>query len=172
MIDLSHSMLINSPEESLRLSRDDVWQGLMWKAEAPMPFVPAILDCEVIETYDDGFLREILHIGPGDPEKIQERVFLDPKRSVTFVRLNGSVGGRIINAIDEGDDGELYLRFHFTLGIDGLEHRSEEELEYERNFSAGYQSGAQTTLAAVRKFISSGETPSPRHRVHAPAAAE
>ncbi|MDP2711287.1 MAG: SRPBCC family protein [Solirubrobacteraceae bacterium] len=169
MIDLSHAMPVNPPGERVQLTRDDVWQGLLWKAEAPMPFVPAILDCAVLETYDDGFLREILHVAPGEPEKIQERVILDPNNSVTFIRLNGGVGGRIVNSIESGEDGEIYLRFHFTLGIDGVAHRSDEELEYERNFSAGYQSGAQTTLAAVRTFIESGETPSARHRAVAPA---
>ena len=62
MIEMSTDRIpVNPAGSDVRLTRDDVWRGLMWKAEVPMPFVEPIVDCEILERFDDGFLREIQH---------------------------------------------------------------------------------------------------------------
>jgi hypothetical protein len=163
MIELSTPRIpVNGPEHDVQLTRDDVWQGLLWKAENPMPFIPQISDCEVLERFDDGFLREILHVAPGGSEKIQERIILDPKQTVTFIRITGDTCGRIINAIEDGADGELYMRFHFILGVNGFDHGSPQERDYERGFSGGYLQAVDNTLAAVRHYARTGELPEAR----------
>ena len=161
MIDLSTPPIrVNPPDVSVQLTRDDVWRGLMWKAEIPMPFVDPIVSCEILERFDDGFLREIQHRTPdGGTEPIQERVILDPMSTVTFIRISGSAPGRIINEIRTDSDGTLYLQFHFILGVRGLAHRSAEELDYEHGFAQGYLSAVETTLAALREFVETGVDP-------------
>lgn len=161
MIDMSTPRIpVNPPGAAVELTREDVWRGLMWKAEVPMPFVEPIVACEILERFDDGFLREIEHLMPvGGSEPIQERIILDEPRSVIFIRLSGSAPGRIINEIGEDDAGDLYLRFHFLLGIAGMAHRSPEELEYEHGFAKGYLSAVDTTLEALREFVQTGVDP-------------
>ncbi len=161
MIDLATPRIpVNPPGEAVQLTRDDVWRGLMWKAEVPMSFVEPIVACTILEHFDDGFLREIQHLTPsGVPEPIQERIILDPQKTVTFIRISGSAPGRIINEIGVDDDGELWLQFHFILGVAGLAHRSEAELEYERGFATGYLSAVDTTLAALREMVRTGVDP-------------
>jgi hypothetical protein len=151
---------VNPPAAPAQLTRDDVWRGLMWKAEVPMPFVEPIVACEVLERFEDGFLREIEHLTPdGGSEPIQERIILDPQNTVTFIRISGSAPGRIINEISLDDDGALCLQFHFVLGVAGMSHRSPEELEYERGFATGYLSAVETTLSALREFVQTGVDP-------------
>ena len=156
---------VNPPGSDVRLSRDDVWRGLMWKAEVPMPFVEPIVACTILERFDDGLLREISHQPPsGVPELIQERIILDPQHTVTFLRLSGSTPGRIINEIVEEANGELSLQFHFTLGLAGAAHRSAEEEEYRVGFARGYLSAVDTTLAALREMVRTGIDPTTRAR--------
>ena len=155
---------VNPPGSDVRLTRDHVWRGLMWKAEVPMPFVEPILACTILERFSDGLLREITHQTPsGVPELIQERIILDPQHTVTFIRLSGSTPGRIINEIVE-DRGELSLQFHFTLGLAGAAHRSREEEEYRVGFARGYLSAVDTTLAALREMVRTGIDPTTEAR--------
>ena len=160
MIEMSTDRIpVNPAGTDVRLTRDDVWRGLMWKAEVPMPFVEPIVACAVLERFDDGFLREIQHLTPeGVPEPIQERIILDPQETVTFLRLSGSTVGRIINEIVEAGD-ELFLQFHFTLGLVGVPHRSPEEDEYRGGFARGYLSAVATTLEALREMVRTGVDP-------------
>lgn len=161
MIEMSTDPIaVNPPGCEVRLTREDLWRGLMWKAEVPMPFVAPIVDCVVLERFDDGFLREISHLTPsGKPEPIHERVILVPQESVTFLRLSGSAVGRIVNEILEGPSGELFLQFHFILGLSGIAHASPEEEEYRGGFARGYLSAVQTTLEALREMHRTGVDP-------------
>lgn len=145
----------NPANEDVRVSHEQLWQGLTWKAEYPTLFVSPITECKILDTFEDGFLREILHRTGDGAEWIQERVFLEPMNRVTFLRLTGSVLGRIVNTI-EGDGDDLALRFRFTLA---LADRDADEKAYERDFAGGYTAAVEATLTALRGFVRSGEDP-------------
>jgi hypothetical protein len=161
MIEYMTPPVIANPEGAdVRLTHEQLWQALMWKGEFAQLFVAPITECNVLERFDDGFLREIVLQLPGrDQQRIQERLFLDPMRQITFLRLNGDVYGQITNNIDVGDDGELTLRFGFTFALVGAEPGGAEEREYERTFAAGYIDAVNDTLEAARTFVRTGEDP-------------
>jgi ketosteroid isomerase-like protein len=149
LIELSQTIRINDgtvPE----LSVDDVWAGLVEKAENPLPYVEAITQCEVVERFDGGLIRDIVHGGP-----VREVVTFYPQRRVHFVRIHGSVRGTIDNEIVL-DDGEHVLRFTFRLLIDGLVEGSPEEAEIGERMQHDYLDAVRTTLRAVRERIASG----------------
>lgn len=174
MIELSTDRVpLNPPGSDVQLTRDDAWRGLMWKAETPMPFVEPIVDCTILERFGDGFLREIMHLTPeGVAEPIQERIILDPQKTVTFLRLSGSAIGRIINEIGQDPSGELYLQFHFVLGLVGVSHGSPAESEYKGGFAQGYLSAVDTTLEALREFVRTGVDPTLELRKGLPTLTE
>lgn len=154
------TVIANPDDEDVRLSREQLWQGLVWKAKYAQLFVAPIRECRILETFDDGFLREVvIQMGDNPQEVIQERVFLEPMERVTFLRLNGSVYGQIVNIIETDDDDESTLRFTFTLALEGAEHGGPEERSYEEEFAAGYLDAVKATLDAVREFVRSGEDP-------------
>lgn len=161
MIELSTPPIPANPaDQDVRLSREQLYQGLVWKGQYPTLFVAPILDCTILATYSNGFLREILHKNPdGNTEVLRERVFLDPGNSVRFLRLNGSVLGEIVNVIETNDNGELTLRFTFTLALAHAEHGSREEADYQREFSKNYINAVTATLDATRRFVRTGEDP-------------
>jgi hypothetical protein len=138
----------NDPAEPL-LTRSLVWRGLMLKAENPLPFVPVITRCKILERHDGGLLREIVDRG----DTIVERVTFEPERVVTFERLSGRVLGTILNEIVEDDDGDLALRFTFTLAVDGIAAGGPEEREFANEMEHGYLMAVAATLKAMRKLV-------------------
>ena len=147
MIEVSRSIPVNEPGQPT-LTRADVWQGLVMKANNALPFVPAMTHCEVTERIDENTLvREIEFRG----ERCHERVTLTPQSNVLFERLDGSILGSINNDIEEGEDG-LNLRFSFALSLVGEEHGSPAEVEYGNVVEKDYLKAVDATLSAIRKL--------------------
>lgn len=149
MVRAGRTIKVNvDPAEPL-LTRSLVWRGLMMKAENPMPFVPVISSCDVTERYAGGLVREIVDRG----DRITERVTFHPERTVEFERLSGRVLGTILNEIVEDEDGDLALRFTFTLSVEGIVPGSAEEREFAANMEHGYLMAVGATLRAMRKLV-------------------
>src|SRR5437899_11605292 len=84
-----------------RLTRSQVWKGLVMKAENALPFVPGMAVCTVVERFEDGLVRDIVFRGEGAREKITFR----PEEKVTVVRLSGNAHGFSGNQdVDHADD--------------------------------------------------------------------
>src|SRR5258708_34315468 len=85
MIQLRHSVRVNdrSDPEAPVLTRDDVWDGLVMKAENALPFVPRMEKCEGVEHPENFILRDI-RFGRDD---LREAVTLTPKTAAEFLRV-------------------------------------------------------------------------------------
>ena len=156
MFTVSRALPVNPPDEPdlPRLTRADVWHGLELKANNALPFVPSISYCVVTERISDTqFVREIEFRG----ERSHERVTLFPQERVLFERLDGSVSGHIENLIEAGDDGDLYLRFTYTLELAGIEPGSAAEQDYAQGMEADYLKAVGATLSAMRR-VAAGDT--------------
>lgn len=150
MFTVSRALPVNPPGAAPRLTRADVWHGLELKANNALPFVPSISYCVVTErTSDTQFVREIEFRG----ERSHERVTLTPQKRVTFERLDGSVSGQILNEIEEAD-GDLQLRFTYSLEIEGIPSGSAQEREYADGMEADYLKAVEATLGAARRIAS------------------
>lgn len=149
MIKVSRRIPVNEPGQPT-LSRSDVWQGLVMKADNALPFVPAMTYCQVLNRETDKvFVREIEFRG----ERCRERITLMPQQRVKFERLDGSVLGTILNEIEEDADG-LGLRFSFALSLAGEADGSPAEQEYGAVVEKDYLKAVDATLAAIRKMKS------------------
>jgi hypothetical protein len=151
MIFVSHALPANEPGEP-KLSRADVWDGLVLKANNALPFVPSMTFCEVTDRISDTvFDRDIDFRG----QRFTERITLEEPHRVTFTRIAGPVLGTIANEI-EGDGDDLQLRFSFALVVQGVEGGSPEEQDYADSMTGDYLKAVAATLAAMRR-IKSGE---------------
>ena len=155
MFTLSHTMPVNTEKPSLNQAQ--IWQGLLLKAENPVPFLDAMSACKVIDRGDNWLLRNFTLRG----EEMQERVTFEPKNRVTFERTKSSAMGTILNEIVTLDDGDMGLRFTFTLDVDGLVDGSREETEFAERMSRSYFQGVGSTLAEIRRQVESGEMNTP-----------
>lgn len=151
MFTLSHTMPINDREPYL--TRPQIWRGLVLKAENPVPFLDAVSACNVIERGDNWLLRDFTLRG----EDMQERVTFEPEVRVTFVRTKSSAMGTVMNEIVETNDGEMGLRFTFSLDVEGLKDGSVEEAEFADRMSKSYFQGVESTLAELRRRVTAGE---------------
>ena len=148
MVQASRTIIVNEDPRESRLDRSLVWRGLVMKAENPLPFVPVISSCKVIERRADGLVREIVDKG----DTIRETVTFHPERLVKFERTSGRVLGTILNEIIEDTDGELALKFTFTLTIENVAAGSAQEKEFAAQMEDGYLMAVRATLKAMRKL--------------------
>ena len=148
MVHASRTIKVNEDPRQPPLPRSLVWRGLVMKAENPLPFVPVISSCRVIERRADGLVREIVDKG----DTITEVVTFDPERMVKFERTSGRVLGTILNEIIEDGDGDLALKFTFTLSIDGVAVGSAAEKEFASQMEEGYLMAVRATLKAMRQL--------------------
>lgn len=146
MIFVSHALAVNEPGLT-PLTRAQVWQGLVMKANNALPFVPAMTECVVTERRSDTeFDRDIVLRGQAH----SERIHLQEPRRVVFTRIAGPVLGTIANEI-EGPDDDLRLRFSFALVVSEVEPGSVAEQEYADGMTGDYLKAVAATLDAMRK---------------------
>jgi len=147
MIFVSHALPVNVPDEP-RLDRQQVWEGLVLKANNALPFVPAMTYCEVTQRHSDTvFDRDIDFRG----QRFTERITLEAPHRVTFTRIAGPVLGTIANEIETVDD-DLTLRFSFALVIHGVAGGSAEEQAYADSMTGDYLKAVAATLNAMRRL--------------------
>jgi hypothetical protein len=144
MIEVSRTIPMNDGSEPT-LTADDVWAGLVEKAENPLPYVAAISECTV-DRFEGGLVRDIVHVGP-----VREVVTFYPKKRVHFVRTHGAARGTIDNEICVDGTGEDVLTCTFRLVVDGPEDGSPEELAFGERMQEDYLDAVRTTLKAVRE---------------------
>jgi len=113
MYQLSRTVPVNEPKKSF-LSRHDVWNGLLLKANNALPFVPEMKKCDVVEKGDGWLIRDIML----KDVPLREKVTFVPEEKVIFERTRGSELGRIENVIGEDANGNLTLTFAFSLKKD------------------------------------------------------
>ena len=114
MYELSRTVPVNEPKKSF-LSRHDVWNGLLMKANNALPYVPEMKKCEVVEQGNGWLVRDIML----KDVPLREKVTFEPENRVIFERTRGSELGRIENIIGEDTNGNLTLTFAFSLKKDG-----------------------------------------------------
>jgi hypothetical protein len=142
----------NNPPQVI-LTRDQVWQGLVFKAENAVPFVPGMTVCEVLERSGQELVRECVYKG----DRLRERVTFHPQRAVDFERLSGNVRGTIRNEIEEDENGALHLRFTFSLAVQGIAHNSPEEHAYATAMEGDYVRAIGATLTTIRQLVAEGK---------------
>lgn len=151
MIDISRTLVVNDGTQP-ELGVDDVWAGLMEKAANPMPYVRSITSCTVVDRFDGGLVRDIVHAG----HPVREVITFHPRQLVHFVRTHGGARGTIDNELGRDENGALTLTFRFRIAVDGVEAGSPEEDGFAQAMEGDYLDAVRTTLAAVRERVAAG----------------
>ena len=150
MIYVSKEVAANEAVQSghPKLSRSDIWKGLVMKAENALPFVPGMAKCSIVERKPNGLVRDIIFRG----EDARERITLYPEKKVVFVRESGNIDGFIVNEVLGGDD-DLRLRFSFALQLVDAPSDSPEEREFRQIMERDYLKAVDATLGAIRQMV-------------------
>lgn len=149
MYTYSSAVEVNPPGAALVLSREQLWRGLELKAASPLEFVPGMEFCEIVDRYDNGFLREVVLRG----DRLREKITFSAPITVHFQRVG--VPGWITNTISESKFG-LLLTFSFSVAFVGIKEGSVEEQQHGARMSENYLRAIETTLATTRRLVNEG----------------
>lgn len=109
----THLVQINDPFNPLidPLSREQVWRGLVLRAENPLLFVMALDGFEIIERGDKLLARE-LRFGQ---LTLRDRVSFEPMKQVRYeIEAAGdSPAATLVMTIEEPEPEQLFVRFDY-----------------------------------------------------------
>lgn len=155
-MNFEHLLQINDLENPLitPLSRQQVWQGLLNRVENPLPFLPGLESCTILERDANSVLRE-LNFGSAS---VQDRVTLAELQWIRFdiVPSETHAGGRLTIAIEEPEPGFLFLRFAYETGL-ASNPNSEEHAYIEYVKSAYHQSDID--CVRIIRTLATGDVP-------------
>jgi hypothetical protein len=113
-VTMSWSIPVNSDGSSgtTQIDAQQLWAGLLHKAENPVTYVPAITACRVLDRFPGGFTREIRK----DGRKVFQRVEFRPEELCIVYRQPGDPElAYIMNRIDRAADGGLLMTMAVSL---------------------------------------------------------
>src|SRR5215469_3677418 len=153
MYTLSVAVDVNQPGITPRLTQDQVWRGLLMKAENAVLFVPRMQSCTVLERWEGGLLREVVNAG----NRFREKISFSPPVEVLFERVDTEDNaGWITNVISESAHG-LLLTFTFAVNLPGAVPGTAEERVKGEVMKASYVGAVRATLARVRQLVGEGK---------------
>ncbi|MGV7123136.1 SRPBCC family protein [Sphingopyxis sp. 550A] len=147
---LSHSVEVNPAGSLPPLTVEQVWAGLVLKAENALPFVPSMQRCDLIERHARG-LRRSITVGGQD---FDEDILFFPPRMVRFDRVGSE--DFILNTISDSASG-LLLSFTFAMSFPGVADGSPEEQARGDAMREAYVGAVSATLAKVRAMVQAGD---------------
>ena len=149
-----HLIEINDPRNPMipLLTRDQLWQGLMFRAEDAVPFLPGLEDCIILERGDCTLLRR-LDFGKA---AIEDRVTWSRFEWMCFevARTDAHAGGTLTITIEEPEEDHLFLRFAYatTLG----EIANDEDAAYAEFVKSAYHESDIETVPVIRTLLAGG----------------
>lgn len=109
----SHLIQINDPLDPLidPLSREQLWRGLVLRAENPLLFVMALDGFEIVERSENALARK-LHFGK---LTLRDRVSFSPMRQVRYEieAAADSPAATLVMTIEEPQAEQLFVRFDY-----------------------------------------------------------
>ena len=121
----THLIEVNDPLNPLLapLSREQLWRGLVLRAEAPGLFMPHLDECTIFERNGEVMLRELRY----GSVVIRDQVTLLPQQQVQYrvPAQNDIVASSLDMTIEEPQPGALYVRFTYDADDSGAEGEAE-----------------------------------------------
>ncbi|KAI0094382.1 hypothetical protein BDY19DRAFT_988233 [Irpex rosettiformis] len=144
---------INPPSATPKLTRAQVWEGLVHKARDPIKYVPGMATCEVLEENADGLTRQIsLKPGSGPPGKVTEKVVFKKEVRADFEMVD--LGNTISNIISDGEgESDLYLTFTFNLNFPDIQEGTQEATERAERMQGTAETAVGMTINQIRSTV-------------------
>lgn len=101
--------MCNPQAQGMNISRAQLWQGLVLRAEDPQRFDENISEVRILERSDDALRREVLF----GALVVREQVLFTELLEVHYHTepSDQHIGGRMSMRIEEPEPGKLFLRF-------------------------------------------------------------
>lgn len=163
-MNFEHLIQINDPLNPLveSLTREQLWEGLVLRAEQPQLFVIGLDSCSILSRTDSTMERE-LHYGQAT---VRDHVTLMPKDSVRYDILATAeyVGGSLTMTIEQPDELQLFLRFEYKTSLPSAEDNGDPDArQTEEIVKSAYRESDIDTVRLIRQYVSARNTPDQLH---------
>lgn len=151
----AHLIEINDPLNPLldRLSRGQLWRGLVLRAEQPKTFVPYLDRCAVFERTELSLSRELQY----GELIVRDRVTFLPEHQVVYdVPPQKDIPhSRLTMTIEEPEPDILFVRFEYDDGASEAEDTA--EAMYNDFRRSAYKESDIDTIRTIREMAEAGE---------------
>jgi hypothetical protein len=164
-LNFEHLIQINDPLNPFvdSMTREQVWEGLVLRAEQPQLFVLGLDRCAILSR-DGNVLERELHYGQA---VVRDRVTLMPETSVRYDILPTAnyVGGSLTMAIEQPDERQLFLRFTYatTLPIADDPNAAADALQTQEIVKSAYREADIDTVRMIRQLVQARKDEGPLH---------
>jgi hypothetical protein len=145
-----HLIQINDPLNPLveSMTREQLWEGLVLRAEQPHLFVLGLDSCTILSRTESTLERE-LHYGHAT---VRDRVTLNSNESVRYdiLATEAHVGGSLTMTIEQPDDVQLFLRFHYETTLPVAD--TEDARRTSEIVKSAYREADIDTVRLIRKY--------------------
>lgn len=143
----SHLIQINDPLDPLiePLSREQLWRGLVLRAENPVLFVLGLDGFEIVGRGENTLARD-LHFGN---LTLRDRVQFEPMNKVRYEieAVGDSPAATLVMTIEEPEANQLFVRFDYET----LQHEAAAPDEFYSNFAKqAYVEADIDTISTIR----------------------
>jgi hypothetical protein len=149
-----HLIEINDPLNPLidTITREQLWRGLVLRAESPKMFVPHLDECTIGERTSGSFSRRLRY---GDLV-VEDRVILTPLQEVRYeVPAQGEISESLLTmTIEAPTEGVLLVRFRYDDGTG--EHLDPANAMYDDFKKSAYQEADIDTVRILRQLAEDG----------------
>lgn len=151
----NHLIQINDPLNPLidSLTRDQLWRGLVMRAEAPKLFMPHLDDCRLSDKSMDSVRRELRY---GQLVILDKVTYLPQIQVLYEVPAQGEIpSSRMSMTIEEPEEDMLFVRFEYDDGQ--TEEAGSEEAFYNEFRRSAYQEADIDTVRIIRELVAGSQ---------------
>lgn len=134
------------------ITREQLWRGLVLRAESPTLFVPWLDECTLVER-DGEVLRRSLRY---DALLIHDQVTFSPQTSVRYdVPAQADIPqSSLVMRIEEPQPGALFVRFEYAVA------KTDDDMDafYNEFRRSAYQESDIDTIRVIRQLTAEGRT--------------
>ena len=149
-----HLIEINDPLNPLldALTIEQLWSGLVLRAEAPKLFVPQLDEAIIDERTDDSFRRRLRY----GQLVIEDRVRLEPMQRVVYdvPAQNEITASTLTMSIEQPTADTLYVRFQYDDGHDAETDAA--NAMYDEFKRSAYKEADIDTIGMIRELATQG----------------
>jgi hypothetical protein len=137
---------------SVPLSREELWRGLVVRAERPSLFLSSLSESTILARSERGLVR-VLRFGE---THVTDEVHFEPLHEVRYeIAEQGDIPrSRLRMTIEEPEIGHLFVRFVYE---DEAVSASADDAAVDELRRAAYEANDLETIAAIRWLVEHGE---------------
>jgi hypothetical protein len=160
-LNFEHLIQINDPLNPFveSMTREQLWEGLVLRAEQPQLFVLGLDSCTILSRTDSTLERE-LHYGQAT---VRDRVTLAPNESVRYdiLATESYVGGSLTMTIEQPDELQLFLRFEYKTTLPAAD--TEDTRQTNEIVKSAYRESDIDTVRLIRQYVQARKEPGNLH---------